>query len=353
VTESKVTYREVGPPLEATDFDEWWNRILSAVLAGLIQRDGPMGDDLRNRDAFATEVWLRDLFRQELLTSDWNHLEQCIHACTLPFDGWISTNYTHFADRAIHSARSRSDSGDHGQSPSWLVAASGSEATRLLSDLMHSPALPLRWGPVAGSAARKSPDRTSRVLFKIHGDIARFDTMTLAGLDKEVGSPFYVRLEGLHPLYRAARAYVADRLERKKRAKNARLVLHVVGHALRDSMLNRLLADIVIDAHRAGSAIEWRRADWNGSTASSKVSDALDRGLWPEQRAKIEAIELEEKVARHFVRRKYTTTAARYLASWGRALSIVPEEVSDPNGDQQDTLVSKFVKLDQRDVERR
>jgi hypothetical protein len=315
------------------DFDEWWNRILSAVLTGLTQPDAPMGDSFRNRQSLETEIWLREQFRQELLASDWNHLEQCIHACTLPFDGWISTNYTHFADRAIHAVGTRGEN----SAPSWFTAASGSEAMRLLSDFMHSE---------TESGKRRASD-PSRWLFKIHGDIARFDTMTLAGLDKEAGSPFYVRLDALHPLYLAARAYVADRLRRKT---DAKLVLHVVGHALRDSMLNRLLADIVIDARRSDRAVEWRRADWNVKVANCPMSEALARGIRTDQLSAIQSVE-KERGRDDF--RGYRTTAARYLASWRRVLMTPadPRESPKARAERENRLLLNFVNLDRRDVE--
>jgi hypothetical protein len=310
--------------LEATNFDEWWNQVLLAARTRPAKGE-PLGDDFASRAGPETEIRLRDLFRHALLESDWSHLEQCIYASVLPFDGWISTNYTQFADRAIALTASL-------QGPDiyrWQIAASGSEAMRLACRFMHPS---------------KEHDPDSRILFKIHGDISRVDTMTLAGLDKEAESPFYVRLAALHQLYLAARDYVADRLRRNPGAK---LVVHVVGHGLQDSMLNRTLTDILMGAQRAGHDIEWRRVDWSDDASQQRLDDALKRGLRRDQvdwLGKLEGGKLER--ATKFERRKYCTTAARYLASWGRELSAAaPASVPDQ--------LTQYITLDPADIERR
>ncbi len=160
------------------------------------------------------EYKLRKLFRQEFVRDDWGYLRQALAAAGLPWDAWLSTNYTKFADRAVERVRRMEGAGRI----DWRTIEVSEEAARLSLEILHRQ--------------QDSVPTHEPTLFKLHGDLGHVLTMAIAGEDKT----FLSRLHSFAPLYLAAQACL------EVRARQATQVTwHIVGHGLRDQLLVQVI----------------------------------------------------------------------------------------------------------------
>ena len=214
---------------EGGDLDEYWTALLELEVLDLItdQHESDAEDRIGLKlTASRREYELREAFRRAVLRYDWGHLNQSIDAASLPCVAWLTTNYTRFSERAINLVEESSRRGRAPARPSWRVIATSAKAELLNRELFyHDPSL----------------DPNNRLLFKLHGDIAHLETMALAGHDKDHYSPLSVPIDNLHKIYGSAERYLIKELAGRR---FSRVHWHVVGHALRDVMLLKLIGDV-------------------------------------------------------------------------------------------------------------
>ncbi|MFH1469881.1 MAG: hypothetical protein ABIO70_36190 [Pseudomonadota bacterium] len=237
------------------DLDAWWNRLLEVeqrcILVEPASARQRYNDDRRRQAAALTlralenEINLRDAYRKALLRNDWGQMQQSLDAARLPLDAWLSTNYTHFADRALQAVEPGAGSGR-----SWRTVSTASEAQRFEGELTHDPL-----GRAGG------PD--CRPLLKLHGDLAHVDTMAIAGWDKEISTPLSLQITSLQAMYAAARSFLL-RLVRQRRGQKPALVWHIVGHALGDRLLRETMATVSLEAKASGSSVHFVLVDHHG-----------------------------------------------------------------------------------------
>jgi hypothetical protein len=208
---------ELKQAASAGDLDAYWEVRLREIKRRRSQAAEPRAE-LRYEIAQG-ELNERDKFRSALLGYDVGHLAQALWAGQLDWAFWLSTNYTHFADRALHFLDRFTDTAP--------LAPWQRITTRMETELVHSSFVLGKTAPTA-----------KRWLLKLHGDIGQTQSMALAASDKEPLSTLAVRPQ-LDRMYELAAEMILRRLE----ADGSRSVCHwhVVGHGLRDNPLLDLL----------------------------------------------------------------------------------------------------------------
>jgi hypothetical protein len=217
------------------DLDGYWDCLLEAeqlTTVGSIMPDDQEEREDEKAAALQRERSIRESFRRAILQHDWGHMNQSLTAAGLPWHAWLTTNFTHFANRAVDLANRRG--------ARWRIIATETEARILLrEDVTRFGHGPHRW------------------LFKLHGDIAHLQTMAIAGYDKDVFSPLGMPMENLNEVYNAAQRFLIYSLRGKWPSEGSPaaatggdldVVWHIVGHGLLDRNLRRLLlrcADIL------------------------------------------------------------------------------------------------------------
>ncbi|HVR99243.1 MAG TPA: hypothetical protein VMW27_21665 [Thermoanaerobaculia bacterium] len=236
----KLTFfKEFQQVASEGNLDAWWDFLLEHELRDLVSDRLTAEDRIEQKmTASANERKMREAFRSVIRRYDWGHLNQCLEAARIRWEGWLTTNYTQFADRAIDLVQSDRDrnSQDAGPpEPTWRIVSTSIEALMLAREVLH---LPSRLRP-------EEPEH--RYLFKLHGDISHLYTMAAAGHDKELYSPLSMPVDSLHQVYTAAEGYLRHRLERCE--PQTRLVWHIVGHGMQDWLLLRLIAEVCRNGH--------------------------------------------------------------------------------------------------------
>jgi hypothetical protein len=220
--------------LEA-DLDSYWDFLLEKELQEILGDVGRLtaaARDKRKAKAVVRERLLREAFRRALRCHDWGFMNQSLDAARMPLHAWLTTNYTHFADRAIS------------------LYGDAQERSKLRSVLLNTPV----WRIISTAAeacalAREdigtANAQVARYLFKLHGDIGHLQTMAVAGHDKDYFSPLSMPVEDLYQIYAAAGSFL---IESFRVAQPTLVVWHIVGHGLQDRRLCDLLARVW--AHR-------------------------------------------------------------------------------------------------------
>jgi hypothetical protein len=215
--------------------DAYWDDLLLAELGRIMKPGSGRRGKIKASDR---EYELRERFRKEFLNDDWGFLDQSLDALKMDgLVGWLTTNYTRFADRALAlEAAHQKDRNKEKNTRSWKVVASSNEAQHLLRKLLQAP--------------DESGGETDPYLFKLHGDISNLLTMALAGHDKEFFSPLSLPIDSLHAVYTAAEEFLAQRL----RLSEEGVIWHIVGHGLKDRLLVQLIDKVSratkLDRHR-------------------------------------------------------------------------------------------------------
>jgi hypothetical protein len=203
------------------NLDNYWDVLLGEELQNLLSLAAQVPAqkrEARKVRALWRERRLREAFRRSLLRHDWGFMNQCLDAARLPLHAWLTTNYTHFANRAV------SLYDDDRSLGMWRIVSTAAEARPLARE------------------DTGAPDQTARYLFKLHGDIAHLQTMAIAGYDKDLFSPLSMPVEDLYEIYAAAERFLIESL---REAKELSLVVwHIVGHGLQDRRLCDLLARV-------------------------------------------------------------------------------------------------------------
>ena len=89
------------------DLDKYWDALLEATMHGQM---GSIGDLRKKKIEDARlEYELRNAFRKVILKDDWGNLTQSTCVALQPWDAWLTTNYTRFAERAIDLVESHQD----------------------------------------------------------------------------------------------------------------------------------------------------------------------------------------------------------------------------------------------------
>ncbi len=202
------------------NLDEWWSKLLSSIKNSI----QTLCKEEKNQilyHSFLIEKALRNEFRNKILAFDWGFMRESLFAADMPFNTWISTNYTGFANRAVHSHHN--DKRNEGR---WEIISTTAEAKNLVHQLTHQP------------DQRKS--HLVKALFKVHGDISHLDSMAIAGLDKEIQSSLFIKPD-LSSLYSASQNYLMDCLEQTDKKS---VIWHIVGHGLNDRLLVRTIEKV-------------------------------------------------------------------------------------------------------------
>lgn len=206
------------------NLDNYWDFLLEEELRSRLGHPTGLVTAQQRDENKARAVWrerrLREAFRRSLLHHDWGFMNQSLDAARLPLHAWLTTNYTHFANRAISLC------GDaEKELGMWRILSTAAEARTLARE-------------DAGA-----PDQEVRYLFKLHGDIAHLQTMAIAGHDKDLFSPLAMPVEDLYEVYAAAERFLVESL---RNPETSLVVWHVVGHGLQD----RRLCDLLVRACR-------------------------------------------------------------------------------------------------------
>ncbi len=243
----------------AQNLDKYWDAMLEAeikvLLSGSDDRQNP--HQRKKIEASLSEHKMRNAFRRRILRYDWSYLNQHLFAARLNWMTWLTTNYTHFANRAIELIQPPSDQTKESEKPKqsdqskrtmgplewtqekapfpdWRIIGTMKEAGMVLKNLLH------------GNNERAHNGTT--YLFKLHGDIGQLHTMAIAGHDKEIFSRLSQPVDSLHDLYIAAENYIIqqvnkpnDKNKRKRKDKKIEIVWHIVGHSLYDKLLIELM----------------------------------------------------------------------------------------------------------------
>jgi hypothetical protein len=200
----------IKEPARKRYLDDYWDALLGHLHLPKVR--SPEG-------ARREELSWREAFRRVFLAYDVGHQIQSLAAAQLPWDYWLTTNYTRFADRAIDMA------GDGVLSRPWRAINTSIEADAV--------------APFAGSDADLA--LAERIIVKLHGDIGHVWTMAIAGQDKQVDSKLFVRPE-LHRMYAVAEVMLLGTLWRRQAID---CTWHVVGHGLGDHALQRLIGTVI------------------------------------------------------------------------------------------------------------
>ena len=210
------------------NLDAYWN----VILRSFRRRGGTHPAERGSQSpSFVLELRMRELFRRAIERYDVGHMRQALIAASQPWDVWLTTNYTRFANRAIRyeddrsvllsrsprfEAPSGSENGGAERARTWDTISNAEEAS-----LLHRVTSDDQGGG-------------HRYLIKLHGDVSQVYTMAIAGEDKEPFSDLLIQPE-IYPIYAAALEFVC------LSAKSAqRCVWHVVGHSLYDRALTRI-----------------------------------------------------------------------------------------------------------------
>jgi hypothetical protein len=206
----------------AGDLDRYWDLLLEGVQVLFLGLHAARTTDRAQREAwkktFELEFVLRDAFRRSIAKYDMGHLRQYREAAELPWEVWLTTNYTRFIDRALEP-----DGPIQGKR--WLLLKSVVEAHAY----QHS------------HIVRLDPNASARVGIKLHGDIGQVYTMALTLRDKEAVSRFCIRPE-LHTMYGAGVTAIVEKLAR---AGLKTCWWHIVGHGLADMPLTTLIRRVI------------------------------------------------------------------------------------------------------------
>jgi hypothetical protein len=211
--------------------DDLWDALVETVLEA---EKGKTQTDSRKQKAamLNAERSARESFRSAFFGDDWGELSQALDAAALPWQVWLTTNYTQFVDRAVALLQSGTNADD--KSPRWRVLSIASEAEHLLRRLFFEDGL-------------KNRDSEERLLFKLHGDLGHLTTMAVAGQDKELFSLTTQTVDHFYWLYDAARDWIEELL---KEEKVARVYWHIVGHGLGDQVLVQTLRQVRVSTPR-------------------------------------------------------------------------------------------------------
>ena len=218
--------KELEKHARTGNLDAYWNVILRSF-----RRSGDTSPNERGSQppGFILELRMRELFRRAIERYDVGHMRQALIAASQPWDVWLTTNYTRFANRAIRYEDDRGtfqngspeepakdESGADARARAWETISNAEEAS-----LLHR-------------VMRDEQGRSRRYLIKLHGDISQVYTMAIAGEDKEPFSDLLIQ-PPIYPIYAAALEFVC------LSSKPARgCVWHVVGHSLYDRALTRI-----------------------------------------------------------------------------------------------------------------
>jgi len=234
--------------------DEYWNIILenqhewlrqigtsaSGEKASELREDEEsilQAAEVRKQEVWRREFSLRDSFRRSILRHDWGHLSQCLAAGKQPWHAWLTTNYTHFSDRAVALLSDHREELADNFTP-WRIIATANEAAVFLREQRH-----------AQEHSDETNGEESRFLFKLHGDIGRLQTMAIAGQDKEVFGNLSVPIDSLHQIYSAVEFYLTRTLRTTKQDRWRWIVWHIVGHGLQDRRLLRVIEETCRATH--------------------------------------------------------------------------------------------------------
>lgn len=211
---SSVTAEELRKAARVGGLDDYFNALVRLVRSG---------DKV---DALKKELAIREAFREVLLGYDWGVMQQSIDAAELPWTAWISTNYTGFADRAIRAVAARARTRKKKPAPDWFIVSSAEQA-----QIVHNIQL-------ERNLSNRADLAIPTALFKVHGDIGDVRTMALAGEDKNALSNLGVAVGSLYKIYAAAQQTLEGLVDGKD------VVFHIVGHDMRDGILNGLLRGV-------------------------------------------------------------------------------------------------------------
>jgi hypothetical protein len=264
---------------DSGDLDVWWNYLLERELRKIDKSSEARSRGEMKMLASVKERKLREAFRRTILTYDVGHLNQTLGAARQDWHAWLTTNYTRFSDRAIalREAWKEKNAKDD-----WRIISTSIEALSLSRELLHE-----------GSGVLDDGSK-SRYLFKLHGDVAHLQTMATAGQDKEFFSSLSLPVDSLHQVYVAAEVFLQHSLRKQKKI---RLVWHIVGHDLQDSLLLGLIARVCRDCAnpKYTDLVVVKR---NPPRACGRLKDSLKR----------DAPGFEDRV------KSYSATAEDYLA---------------------------------------
>lgn len=214
--------------------DQLWDILLEIILREAQQSRRNERSSIQKITMLMAEQAARESFRTAFFGDDWGDLAQALDATALPWNAWLTTNYTHFVDRAV-ALHNGWPEGNAVPPPAWRILSIASEAEHLLRRMFFGDAV--KTDLQAGASGRPE-----RFLFKLHGDLGDLSTMAVAGQDKELFSRMTAQIvDNLHWLYEAANAW----LEQLLKVEEARAFWHIVGHGLKDETLVRTLERVV------------------------------------------------------------------------------------------------------------
>ena len=180
--------------------------------------------------AMEREYSIRESFQMAVMKHDRGHLPQSLIAASLNWSAWISSSVSRFSDRAVDSINSqlfhKNKEKDYDIENLWKCIRNSKSANALRSALLH----------------RHSSKPKHHYLFKLSGSIDDVSTRALAGLDKEIFSPFIANLDSFNDIYSALNQYLVKRALLSKREGSIQ-IWHIVGHSLFDSLLNKIIVD--------------------------------------------------------------------------------------------------------------
>lgn len=210
--------------------DDLWNGLLKVLLAEVWRTwRSDEAESSREASMLDAEEKARASFRSSFLGDDWGQMTQVLIAASLPWDAWLTTNYTRFVDRAVALL----DNAPSKAKRPWRILSITAEAEQMIRRLFFE----------------NSPQRRNfwRPIFKLHGDLSHLSTMAIAGHDKGLFSPLTQRVESLHWMYEAAVKWIERVLPQRSKGKAQKSVVfwHVVGHDLKDETLLQSMQKIV------------------------------------------------------------------------------------------------------------
>ncbi len=247
------------------NLDAWWDQVLENYPDSMIDIGSESNHDRlkKKENVSELEYKARNAFRNVILNYDTGFMAHSVRAALLPWRAWLTTNYTHFADRAINlcnhlgklapfleekapptGAGVAEDSDlclafeTYPQVRNWKAIRNSTEAHELIRLYLH--------GSLSGKPGQETDENATQYLFKLHGDIDRIHTMAIAGHDKEIFTPLSLPVDSLHQIYVAAQAHLDQFANQAHDAESPPqyLVWHIVGHDLKDKLLCKLIGDV-------------------------------------------------------------------------------------------------------------
>lgn len=240
---------------EQGDLDGWWDLVLEHVAVPRTEADG-VATLPSLRAGRMRERLLRQAFRKAIRDYDWGYLSQAAQASSLAWVGWLTTNYTHFADRAVERNgkwQTVSIVEDAYDVINWDLHGGGSDVYRESLSPESEPTLSGGAQPASepGGVGASRDVQSVRHLFKLHGDVAHVQTMAIAGHDKNPHSPLYISQRRLSRIYSAAQQFLEHEMGGWRHAAHAGVtatplpvVWHILGHGLRDELLVELMLTV-------------------------------------------------------------------------------------------------------------